>query len=151
ALIPSLSLLSPSPAPPAIYTLPLHDALPISDLGAEAELLAVDEAGRGVDQDGGRVDLGGEAVRGPEVGRDDGLAVTRAVAGDVVDGLVQAVDHPDRQLQVEELVRPVVLGGGRHPVLAQRGAGRLVADELDTLEAGGDLGEEAVGHRPVHE
>jgi hypothetical protein len=28
-----------------------------ADLGAEAELLAVDEAGRGVDEDGGRVDL----------------------------------------------------------------------------------------------
>src|SRR5690606_19609637 len=125
ALIPSLSLLSPSPAPPAIYTLPLHDALPISDLGTEAELLAVDEAGRGVDQDGGRVDLGGEAVRGPEVGRDDGLAVPGAVAGDVVDGLVEAVDHPDRQLQGQELLRPVVLGRRRHPVLAEHAPGRL--------------------------
>src|SRR4051794_20363630 len=50
-----------------------------ADLGAEAELFAVDEAGRGVDEDGGGVDLGGEAVGGGEVGRDDGLAVTRAV------------------------------------------------------------------------
>ncbi len=65
-----------------------------ADLGAEAELLAVDEPGRGVDQDGGGVDLAGEAVGGGQVGGDDGLAVTGAVPGDVVDGLVDRRPPP---------------------------------------------------------
>ena len=36
-----------------------------ADLGAEAELAAVGEAGARVDHDGGRVDLGGEPARRP--------------------------------------------------------------------------------------
>ena len=53
--------------------------MPIS--APKPELLAVDEAGRGVDEHGGGVDLAGPAVGGGEVGGDDGLAVARAVAG----------------------------------------------------------------------
>src|SRR3546814_3086783 len=52
-----------------------------ADLGAEAELLAVDEAGGGVHDDGGGVDLAGEALCGSQVGGADRLAVAGAVAG----------------------------------------------------------------------
>src|SRR5690606_5591935 len=74
-----------------------------ADLGAEAELLAVHEAGGGVDEDRGGVDLLREAAGRPQVGGDDGLAVAAAVAGDVGDGGVERVDDPHGQLQVEEL------------------------------------------------
>ena len=55
-----------------------------ADLGAHAELAAVGELGRGVDQDDGAVDPGGEPLGRLGVGGDDGLGVARAVAGDVV-------------------------------------------------------------------
>ena len=58
-----------------------------------------------------------------QVARDDGLAVPRAVAGDVVDGGVERRHDPHRELQVEELVRPVVLARGGHPVVAQHAPG----------------------------
>src|SRR3546814_14666233 len=54
-----------------------------ADLGAEAELLAVDEAGGGVHDDGGGVDLAGEALCGSPVGGDERLAV----AGDRKSGV----------------------------------------------------------------
>ena len=61
--------------------------MPIS--APKPELLAVDEPGRGVDQHGGGVDLGGEPVGRGQVGGHDRLGVARAVPGDVVDGLVE--------------------------------------------------------------
>ena len=122
-----------------------------ADLGAEAELLAVDEAGRGVDEHRGGVDLAGEAVGRREVAGDDGLGVTRAVAGDVVDRLVERVDDP----------RPPASGRGtrwrsrrrwRPWRRAASARARVVADQLDAVErrrpprAGS-----CVGHRCVHE
>ncbi len=53
-----------------------------ADLGAEAELEAVGEARRGVDEHRGRVDLGREAARRRVVGGDDRVGETRAVAAD---------------------------------------------------------------------
>ena len=123
--------------------------MPIS--APKPELLAVDEAGGGVDEDRGGVDLADEAVGGPQVVGDDRLAVAAAVAGDVGDGGVEGVDHPHRQLQVEELGGVVVVGGdGRHPV-AEDLAGGLVADQLDALEPRGHLAEERGGDVAVHE
>src|SRR3546814_4279730 len=90
-----------------------------ADLGAEAELLAVDEAGGGVHDDGGGVDLAGEALCGSQVGGDDRLAVAGAVAGDVGDGGIEGVAHPHGQLQVEELGGVVVGGGGGGAAVAQ--------------------------------
>ena len=63
-----------------------------ADLGAEAELLAVGEAGGGVDHDGGGVDLGGEALGGGQVAGDDGFGVARTVTPDVIDGAAEIVD-----------------------------------------------------------
>ena len=57
-----------------------------ADLAAEAELAAVGELGRGVDQDDGAVDTRREPFGGLGVGGDDGLGVARAVAGEVIDG-----------------------------------------------------------------
>ena len=69
---------------------------------------------------------------------DDGLAVARAVAGDVVDGVVERVDHPHRQLEVEELAWP---SRRRWPRRRRaRAAGRLVADQLDAGQRGGRHG-----------
>ena len=51
-----------------------------ADLGAEAELAAVVEAGAGVDHHGRAVDLGHELARRGQVGGDDRLGVARAVA-----------------------------------------------------------------------
>ena len=52
-----------------------------ADLGTEPELLAVGEAGRRVDDDGGGVDLAGEALGGVEVAGDDGLGVAATRSG----------------------------------------------------------------------
>ena len=84
-----------------------------------------------------------------EVGRDDGLAVTRAVPGDVGDGVVERVDHLHGQLEVEELVRPVVLPG--HAGAGQQPAGRVVGDQLDAVERTGEVGQERLGDRRVDE
>ena len=65
-----------------------------ADLGPEAELAAVDEAGRGVDEHGGGVDLATEALGGAQVAGDDGLGVPRPEAGDVVDGGVEVRRPP---------------------------------------------------------
>ena len=78
------------PMGPRAWSFWVRDA----DLGAEAELLAVDEAGRGVDHHRGRVDLGGETVGRLDRPGDDRLGVARAVAGDVVDGLVERRRRP---------------------------------------------------------
>ncbi len=118
-----------------------------ADLGAEAELAAVDEAGRGVDHHGGGVHLGGEPAGRPDVPGDDGLRVARAVSGDVVDGGVEVVDGGDGQGQPQELGGEVGVGG--RPDAGQDGPGGVVAHQGDPLEGRGDPGQERVGHRPV--
>ena len=52
-----------------------------ADLGAEAELAAVGELGRGIVQDDGAVDLAQEALGRRRVRGDDRVGVLRAVAG----------------------------------------------------------------------
>ncbi len=106
-----------------------------ADLGAQAELAAVVEAGAGVDHDGRAVDLGDEPLGGREVAGDDGLGVARAVTGDVVDRLVDRLDNADGQDLVEVLGVPVGrLGGvhGRHDL-----AGDGVAAQLDAFAQSG--------------
>src|SRR6478609_3617947 len=60
-----------------------------ADLGAEAELPAVGEAGRGVDQDAGRVDLREESFRIGVVLRHDRLGVVRGGGADVAQSLIE--------------------------------------------------------------
>ena len=80
-------------------------------LGAEAKLGAVGEGGGGVVVDAGGIDPTGEAGGRFGVVGDDALAMARAVAGDVADGLVGACHAPDGHLVVEEL-GAIALGGG---------------------------------------
>src|SRR5690606_33940897 len=56
-----------------------------SDLGTEAELAAVGKPRRGVDHDGGGVDLAYELFGGGLIGRDDRFGVIGAVSLDVLD------------------------------------------------------------------
>src|SRR5262245_9100379 len=79
------------------------------DLGAEAELAAVGELGRGVVQHNGGIDLAQELFGRALVLGDDGLGVVRAVALDMRDCTVDAVDHLGRDDGVEILGRPVLL------------------------------------------
>src|SRR2546425_11699253 len=86
-------------------------------LGAHAEVPAVDEPRRRVDEDDGRVHLAGEAPRVAQVVGHDRLGEARAVAANVLDRRVEGVHDPDRQDQVEVLRVPVRLrrrAGGRH-------------------------------------
>src|SRR6266849_4847697 len=78
-------------------------------LRAHPELPAVDETGRRVDQHRRGVDLAREAARVAERVGDDGLREPGAMAADVGDGLVEAVDDPDGQHEIQVLLIPVLL------------------------------------------
>ena len=80
-----------------------------TDLTAQAQFTAVDEAGGGVHDDRGGVHslhprLGVVAVLG-----EDRFAVTGAVTRDVADRLVERIDDLDGQYQVEELALVVLV------------------------------------------
>ena len=94
-----------------------------ADLGAQAELAAVVEAGAGVDHHGGAVDLVDELLSGREIGGHDRIGVAGAVARDVGDRFFDRVDNGDRQDLVEILGIPVGRAGGLH-----RGDDRLAGD-----------------------
>src|SRR5262249_59372532 len=95
-----------------------------ADLGAEAELAAVGELGRGVVQDDRRIDLREELLRRRRIGGDDGIGMIRAVTLDMGDRLVDAVDHLGGDDRIEILRRPVLLRRGLYPRVACLG-GRL--------------------------
>jgi hypothetical protein len=80
----------------------------VADLSAHPELVAVGEAGGGVDVDRGRIDRTGEPLGGLLGGGDDRLGVPGPVRVDVLDRLTQRVDHRDRHLHPEVLGVPVV-------------------------------------------
>ncbi len=95
------------------------------------------------------VDLGGEAPSRVEGPGHDGLAVAGAEPVHVVDGLVERVDDPHGQLQVEELGRVGLVVG--HTRAGDEGAGRLVTEDLDLVDGHGQHGEEVGGDRAVHQ
>src|SRR5207248_3950899 len=64
-----------------------------ADLRAEAEFKAVVEAGAGIHQDGGRIHFRGEATSRSQVSRNNSIGMTRPVAIDVVNRLLQILDH----------------------------------------------------------
>src|SRR5262245_23919117 len=72
-----------------------------ADLGAEAEFAAVGELRRGVVQHNGRVDLTQEFLRRRLVFSDDRVRMMRAVALDMGDGIVDAIDHARRDDRIE--------------------------------------------------
>src|SRR5699024_8800690 len=85
-----------------------------TDLGAEAEHLAVGPGGGGVDHHGGGIDPGAERVGDLDAAGRDGLGVPGGPAGDVVEGLVHAVDHLDRDVHAQVLLAPVRVIGRDH-------------------------------------
>ena len=92
----------------------MHAAGRDADLGAEAELAAVGELRRGVVQHDRGVDLAQEFLGGLLVRGDDRVGVVRAVALDMRDRGVDAVDDLRRDDAVEIFGRPVFLGRGFH-------------------------------------
>src|SRR6478735_12073969 len=82
-----------------------------ADLGAEAELVAVVEARRGVPEHDGAVDAVEEFLRDGGVLRHDRVRVVRAMGLDVLDGGIDPVDDPHREDEVEEFGAVVRLGG----------------------------------------
>src|SRR5213592_4118489 len=121
------------------------------DLGAEAELVAVGEAGGGVYEYRCGVHLGEEAARGAVVLGDDRLGEARRVARDEGEGGVERGHDGDAQDEIQVLGVPVGVGGGLQ--VAHDGAARGVAAELAPAGAqrGGDPGQEARRDRLVHE
>ena len=98
-----------------------------TDFGAQPELSAVGEARGGVPIDAGGIDFIEEALGGCGVLGDDALAVAAAVAGDVLQGFVQAVNDLHGHAQGEELgaVKPLSVsprGGTQYlrPLLFER-------------------------------
>ena len=121
------------------------------DLGAEAELVAVGEAGGGVHEHRRRVHLGEEAARGAVVLGDDRLGEARRVARDEGEGGVERGHDGDAQDEIQVLGVPVRVGGGLQ--VGDEGAARRVAAELAAARAerGGDPGQEPRRDRLVHE
>jgi len=67
-----------------------------ADLCAHAELAAIRELGRSVVQHNCAVDAGKEFLRLDAILSDDGLCVPRTIASDVIDSLIEAIDHIGR-------------------------------------------------------
>src|SRR5512143_2367326 len=82
-----------------------------SDLGAQAQLKPVVEAGGGIDQNGGRGNLPEEPLGIGVILGNDGFRVGGAIADDVLNGLVQVLHDPHCQDQVQVLGRPVFFRG----------------------------------------
>src|SRR3954463_11282126 len=85
-----------------------------SDLRAEAELAAVGELRRGVVQHDRRIDLAEEFCGGATVFRHDRIGVMRAVALNVSERLVEAIDDARRDDGVFVFGVPVLIGSGFH-------------------------------------
>ncbi len=78
-----------------------------ADLGSEAEAEAVGEAGAGVEENGGGVDLVEEAGSGGGVRGADSLGVGGAVLVDVVDSLVEGVYDAEGEGEVAVFGVPI--------------------------------------------
>src|SRR5690606_38688571 len=81
-----------------------------ADLGAQPELAAVGEPGRGVDDERRGVDLAGEALGRAQVGGADGLGVAAGPPADVLDRRVEVLDDADGEVEAEVLGGPVLVG-----------------------------------------
>src|SRR5438270_4776721 len=101
----------------------------VPDLGTHPELAAVGEARGRVHVDTRRIHSELERSGGRRVARHDRLGVPAAIAADVLDGLLDAVDDPHGDCKREILRRPVLLGR----VLEDRSGDRL-ADRAVALQ-----------------
>ena len=119
--------------------LPRRDA----DLRAHAELAAVGELGGRVDHDDGAVDPVEEGFGRLRVLGDDGLGVLGAMAGDVGDGRVDAVDHGHRDDGVQVFGFPVLVRRRHHSFVHGTGGGvpaHLAAGGNQILDDGRQTG-----------
>ena len=110
------------------------------DLAAESELAAIRELGGGVVHDDGAVDAVQEFGGGGRILRNDGVGVTRAVAGDMRQGFGHSVHHPDGQDRRQVFSGPIGFDGG--PRLGHDGASPGVAAQ----DAAG--GQQVFGNAP---
>src|SRR5690606_31322843 len=78
-----------------------------ADFGAEAELAAVGELGRGIVHDDRAVDCGQEALGGGRVLGDNRVGVMARMRVDMRERAVEAVDRRDRDDRVEIFAVPV--------------------------------------------
>ncbi|MNJ19841.1 hypothetical protein D3C77_141650 [compost metagenome] len=101
-----------------------------TDFRAQTILETVGKAGRGVDHHRGRIDLGHELASLRLMFGHDGIGMVRAIVIDMFDGLVQAVDHANRQNRREVFSVPVRLGR-RHRLDNLEGA--LATAQFDTF------------------
>ena len=120
-----------------------------ADLGSEAELLAIGESGRGVDDHCGGVDLAGEAVGGGQV-----LVTMASVWPEPKRlmwsmALVEVGDDGDAHHQVEELLGRSRRRWPRSPC-GHDGRWRR-RPKLDPGERGGRTGQELGGDAFVHD
>ena len=119
-----------------------------ADLGPEAELTAIDEAGRRVDQHGGGIDLADKASRCLEVAGDDRLGVSRAEPGDVAIAPSRSSTTPTAIFNA----RNSVAKSSRSPsAIPGRAPGTLVTQRARHPRAPGSSGKELVGDVCVHE
>src|SRR5688572_10119191 len=126
-----------------------------ADFGAVTELVSVREARTRVPIDGRAVDLREETPGGRFIGRDDGVAVARAVAIDRCDGDVERIDDPDCEHVVEKFRSIVRWCRGRrgNVFLFQNGRAGGIATQLDALsyERAGGGRQKTIGNVAVHE
>src|SRR5215472_16773811 len=81
-----------------------------ADLGAEAELAALGELRRRIVQHDRRVDLAQEFLRSLAIFGHDRVGMMRAIALDMRDRGIDAIDHPGGENGVEIFGAPVLLG-----------------------------------------
>src|SRR5208283_928342 len=58
----------------------------------------------------------------------DGLRVARAVARNMIDGLIEGIDYLDRENQVKELISPIPFGGGLYFIFKDGGRSAAATD-----------------------
>ena len=133
----------------------MHPAGGDADLGAEAELAAIGELGRGVVQHDGRIDLGQEALGGRRVVGDDRIGVMGAVRLDMVDGRVEpsttrtemmASRYSVRQSSsVAAVTRGSAAWTASSPRTAQAGIEQAVTSGCEMRRGAGPVDEQGLG------
>ena len=125
-------------------------------LASKSEFAAVGETGGGIDVDRRAVHKGGEAVGNLVVFRDDGVAMVRGMASDVLDGVVRAVYHAYGENIVKKFGVEIRLARRRaahNGVCAGVGAEfnrRLARGDSCLREAGAEQGKEALRNIAVY-
>ena len=108
-----------------------------ADLGAEAELAAIGELRRRITQHDGRVDFAQKFLRRFAVFGHDRIGMMRAIAFDMRDRGVDAIDHPRGDNGIQIFGAPILLGRG-FDAPVHRLHRRVAADLAAGVEQHGD-------------